>query len=207
MKRRNRVISFVLAFCLIISTTTIVFADNFKESNQIVKTEESSFILNDEEYNIVKDELNNIIETKMYDSQKNLVGHMKYNKSTGQLVDIFNNKIIETEYGIVDKSLRLIDDEGYYYQGDYTINLGIVSGAASLILALVTHGYTLSLAQTIVGSAINIGSSAFYIEVELWMKSDEEYDYVKKIESVYELISENNYKIAGPYTFYQKKAI
>ncbi|MFZ7134467.1 MAG: hypothetical protein ACOWWR_19150 [Eubacteriales bacterium] len=103
MIRRNRVISFVLAFCLIISTTTIVFADNFKESNQIVKTGESSFILNGEEYNIVKDELNNIIETSIYDSQKNLVGHMKYNKMSISQQKLF----VEFHTYFILKDLRL----------------------------------------------------------------------------------------------------
>jgi len=205
----SKVISFALVFCMILTATTTGFASttNINDKTQVIKTGENSFMADGEEYVIEKEEFKNITETKMYDSQKKLVGHMKYNQTTGQLFDLFNNEEIEIKVILNEKTLRLMDADGYYYQGDYTINVGLIVGTATCILALTTLGVPLGMATTAALAVTSWASSFIYIEGELWMKSDDTYDYVKKIESVYESISGNNNKLAGPYTLLQKKAI
>lgn len=205
----SKVISFALVFCIILTTTITGFASttNINDKTQIIVTGENSFITDGEEYVIEKEEFKNITETKMYDNQKKLVGHMQYDQTTGQLFDLFNNEEIEVEVILNEETLRLMDADGYYYQGDYTINVGLIVGTAACILTLTTLGVPLGMATTAALAVTSWASSFFYIEGELWMKSDDTYDYVKKIESVYESFSGNNNKLAGPYTLLQKKAI
>jgi len=209
MRKTNRIITIVLVACLIFSTTsTAIFASDVNNNYQANQNSKYSFISNDEEYTIEKQDYKTITETKMYDSQGKLVGHMKYNKVTDEMLDLLNNKAITVKItqSMQSKAVQK-DSEGYYYQGSYTVNLGYVAGAAALILTLVTRGYTSSWAQSVAGAVTTFGASFIYIKGQLWMKTDGTYDYVKKIEKVYEEISGNNHKIAGPFTMYQKKAV
>ncbi|WP_312648918.1 hypothetical protein [Aminipila sp.] len=207
-KRKYIMISFTLILCLLFSTA-ITFAGNRSQNNQVIQTSADSFIANGEEYTIEKQECKTLTETKMYDSQNNLVGHMKYDKINGKLFDLLENKEISSKN--IEKSnkrlTRKIDSEGYSYQGSYQIDLGYVAGTASLILTLTSGGIALGQAIAIAGAVTTYGASFIYIKGELWTKTDTQFNYVKKIENVYETVSEKNHKLGGPFTYRQKKAV
>lgn len=207
-KRIHRIISLVLTFCLMLSATT-AFADNGNYS--AIQTYVESLILDGEQYTVEKKETDILTETKMYDSTGDLVGHMKYDKINHALIDLFNNKEINFEIRLNEKvnnigPQAIKDSEGYYYQGDYTVDIGLVYSAATLALLLITKGYSASQA-TEAARFVSFGVGFVYLKGSLWWKTDGTYDYNKRIESIYEKLTANDYKIYGPTTFKQKKAV
>jgi len=206
-KRGSKITSVVLVVLLVLSTSTVIYANNFNENLQAIQTGEMSFIFDGESYHIEKYELENFVETKMYDSQKTLIGYMQYDKSKSQLFDVLNQKEITVEYRMTNTFLRLIDDEGYYFQGTYTVSFGFLPSVVSAVLAFTGAGVPLNLALIAANTISSFIFNITYIEGELWMKSDENYEYAKRIESVYETITGNDYKLVGPYTLRFKTGI
>lgn len=64
-----------------------------------------------------------------------------------------------------------------------------------------------SVAVSLVGEIGSFSSGSFDAETKIWRKIDSKYEYVKRYVSLYENISGNYKKVAGPEKYIQKKAI
>lgn len=196
---------------MLASTTAFTLADTDQEVTKeaITLNGGNTFIVNDEEFTINKTEVGSMVEAKMTNDKGQLVGYMTYDKDTGRLYDVLEDKEIshsvKTEISTLGLKVGDKDSQGYTYVGTYTYEYGYVASVSALCLGMVAQGATMSTAKTIAGNAVSFGTGFFYSQNQQWRKTDSQYIYVKTKVSVYERISGNNKKL-GSYTRNQKKA-
>ncbi len=218
----KRIISILLILCISLSSTAIASAQSYnvpmrrfletatisqdknitKENGVTTKTSEETFTLDGKIYHmmIVEGILYN--EGKLFDEKGNLINQIKCCKANGELTNFQN-------IGRITSYAAVADADGYTCSGSYTYNLGYITSAAGLVLALSTApiGITVPTAISIVGSIGSFTSAYFDVNTDIWRKIDSKYEYVKRYVKLYEIISGNYRKVAGPYELLQKKAI
>lgn len=205
MKKVTIFICMILIICM---TFSVSFA-YANENSEALQTYEDRFTLEEKEYRIVVVESAIYNNGKLFDENGTLVEEFQYNKINEEMLDLLSSKKMGTVKKEEVSYSAIVDAEGYMYNGSYTYNLGTISSAAGLILALTTAmtSIPVSVAVSLVGEIGSFSSGSFDAETKIWRKIDSKYEYVKRYVSLYENISGNYKKVAGPEKYIQKKAI
>lgn len=205
MKKVTMFICMILIICM---TFSVSFA-YANENSEALQTYEDRFTLEEKEYRIVVVESAIYNNGKLFDENGTLVEEFQYNKINEEMLDLLSSKKMGTVKKEEVSYSAIVDAEGYMYNGSYTYNLGTISSAAGLILALTTAmtSIPVSVAVSLVGEIGSFSSGSFDAETKIWRKIDSKYEYVKRYVSLYENISGNYKKVAGPEKYIQKKAI
>ncbi|MBR5001260.1 MAG: hypothetical protein IKT25_09040 [Firmicutes bacterium] len=195
---RKSIISIGLILCLLFSTVS-VFAT--------VPVTMHMITIDGETFTFVEMETETERDVRVYDIDGTLVEHMQYNKETGVMYDVLRRDAYETEYSIslLSNEQVIIDNEGYYCMGEYVVDLGDVYSAVSAMTKLMTYGIPYTIAEKIVAKLAAEMVGTLEVRGVLWMKSDNTYDYSKKIENFYYHVGITEIHLYGPYTTYQQK--
>lgn len=217
-----RVISIILILCLLLSTTTAFAAT--PETLHIIT-------INGENYTIAISENASERIVRTYNSDGLLVEQMQYDKESGILYDILKDIEYEALFlPSLNSRNSTPDSEGYYFIGDYVLDLADVYKLITVVTVFVTYGVPVVTAnnfkeelvrqltlhledvlfdQLVYGPDDYIEEYGITIEVrgQLWMKEDSNYDYSKKIDEFYGLAYHfADIRIGGPITLYQRKS-
>lgn len=203
MKKVTIFICMILIICM---TFSVSFA-YANENSEALQTYEDRFTLEEKEYRIVVVESAIYNNGKLFDENGTLVEEFQYNKINEEMLDLLSSKKMGTVKKEEVSYSAIVDAEGYMYNGSYTYNLGTISSAAGLILALTTAvtSIPVSVAVSLVGEIGSFSSGSFDAETKIWRKIDSKYEYVKRYVSLYENISGNYKKVAGPEKYIQKR--
>ena len=191
--------------------------------------------INGENYTIIVVENEREREVRTYNSDGNLLEHMQYDKESGMVRDIIRNENYESQFviSLLNQMARTIDSEGYTLIGDYIVDLGQVKKLTSAMTLFITYGVSIDIAQSIVrtmseyvvlliaqeynlypaditDAMLDLFLKEINAKVEvrgkLWMKTDDTYDYSKKIDDFYFCSDlDDDAFLFGPVTTYQKK--
>lgn len=224
---RKSIISTILVLCMLFSTASV-----FATIPDTINT----FAINGVNYTFVEVENAEVRDVRVYDVDGGLVEHMQYNKESDSVYDVLRNEFYEVRFAmnLLNNAIGDTDSEGYRFMGNYIVDLDQVESAVSAMTILITYGVSISTAQSIVG-ALTLYVKYYLIENyiydeiedipeealdeffetinatievrgELWMKTDNTYDYSKKIENFYFVsdLDEDAF-LFGPVTTRQKK--
>lgn len=224
---RKSMIASILVLCLLFSTVS-VFAT--------IPGAVPKVTINGENYTIkvVENEQERTVRT--YNSDGILVEHMQYNKETEIVYDVMRNEKYEQQFMLssLNSTIRRVDSEGYTFMGNYVVDLGMVKTAVSAMTLFISYGVSIDIAQSIVRTMTEYAIllyaqehlitqpedvpqaalDTFFKEInartevrgELWMKTDDTYDYSKKIDDFYFCSDlDDDAFLFGPVTTYQKK--
>ena len=204
MKRIKNSLTFLLVICLLMGTSAIYGAD-------MSNVEVCNVNLDDENYKIESVITPLYKEVWIFDESDILVAHSKFDFMTNTLYDLYNGNVYFPHSSQV-RGLRYgeyedPDGEGYIYQGEYVYPLGQVSSMPAFISLLVGNGWDVGKAAAAAKAVYDFSTSYFEISGTQWYKTDEVYDYSKRIETVYEYLSGNGKNPLATYTLRQKKMI
>lgn len=220
---RKSIISIVLVLCLLFSTASVFAAT---PGNIYMIT------IDGEDYTFAVIENETERDVRVYTNNGVLVEHMRYNEETGIMHDVLRDIRHEMQFSLdlLAHDLGDTDSEGYRFMGEYVVDLGQVYSILSISTMCITYGTTISTANSIKTAAQIIIESDYHewvlkfnmvgatieeylelvgptIEVqgELWMKTDNTYDYSKKIDTFYYVALAAEKYLGGPYTSRQQK--
>ena len=201
-------ISVILIVCLLFSVSS-VYASTDMVSAGFYESEKQYFAIEGQEYYIVINNRNAYNEGYLFDVNGKMIDHVRYPKIQPDATMNFGGVKVETLKNgqlVVNAST---DAEGYTKHGSYTYNLGYISSAASLTLAITTAiaGIPVSVAIGLVGDISSFAAGNFEVTTDVWRKTDAKYEYVKRYVRLYETVSGKRTKVAGPRQYLQKKAL
>ena len=222
---RKSIISIALVMCLLFSTVSVFAA---------IPGTMHMITIDGETYTLVEIDNDRERDVRVYDVGGILVEHMQYNKDTGVIYDVLRDEIHELQFSLnlLEHEIGDTDSEGYRFMGNYTVDLGYVYDKLSIVTIFVTYGVSISTAtslksvvweiledqweemvedateftfEDVAEEFLEYIDPTIVVEGELWMKTDNTYDYSKKVDDFYLVTTVAERFLYGPYITRQQK--